>query len=201
MGIFKKKGGKSVEVQERVARIPELPRLPEFPEMEGEDFDDSIHKLPRFPNGSLGEKFSQDTIKDAITGKKEGEVFADDFMTEDEIRMTQPPLRKPLTREVHNYPSYETNITNIETDKLKRALNSSAIEREEPIFVRMDRFEEGLKALDKTKKQILEIERLIQDNREIKLAEEKELESWEKQIQSAKEQLEKVDKSIFSKVE
>ena len=198
MGIFKKKEGKAIRVQEKVTQIPELPRLPDFPEMGGDDFDDSIHKLPRFPNDSLGEKFSQNTIKDAITGKKEEEVLADDFMTEDEIHMTQVPHRKPLTQEVPSYPSYETNI---EKEQLKRAFNQTAIEKEEPIFVRMDRFEEGLKALDKTKKQISEIERLIQTNREIKEAEEKELESWEKQIQNAREQIEKVDRSIFSKIE
>jgi len=90
MGWFNKKKEKEVP------SLLELPKLPELPKIEENYLDDSkIHQLPTFPTNPLGEKFSQNTIKEAIAGKKEGEeVFeADDFENED-IQMMQRPLKK-----------------------------------------------------------------------------------------------------------
>ena len=42
---------------------------------------------------------------------------------------------------------------------------------------------------------------MLRDIKTIKEEEEKELEGWEKEIQTIKEQIEKVDKDIFSKIE
>ena len=46
-----------------------------------------------------------------------------------------------------------------------------------------------------------EIERLLADIKRIKDEEEKELESWNREIQMIKTQIELADKEIFSKVE
>src|SRR3989338_136025 len=89
--------------------IPPLPDLPELPEINDDDILDyaekelgekeEVNKLPRFPSNSTGDKFSQDAIKDAISGKKEGdnEEYADDLPDYQEAQMTQRPLR-PLQR-------------------------------------------------------------------------------------------------------
>ena len=72
MGWFKKKEEKEVP------SLPELPRLPELPSIREEGFDDfKIHQLPSFPTNALGKKFSQDTIKEAVAGEKEGEEVFD----------------------------------------------------------------------------------------------------------------------------
>lgn len=187
MGWFKKKTKE--DKKKEVPTLLELPKLPEFPKLENEKVDLTksklIHQLPSFPTSSLGEKFSQNTIKDAITGKKEGEeVFdADDFVpTEDEIQMMQ---RKPFTR--------EATSSDFKTSK--------SVKRKEPIFIRIDRFEECLQIFEKTKTKILEMESMLKEIKRIKEKEEKELEFWENEIKTIKKQIEKIDKDIFSKIE
>lgn len=191
MGWFKKKQKKSEKKE--IPSLPELPKLPELPGDEKKDLE-SIHQLPSFPTDSLGEKFSQNTIKEAVTGKKEGEeVFGtDDFAsTEDDMRMMQKPLKKPLTKELSS------------PKKIPQEFEQAAkkVKEAEPIFIRIDKFEEGLHVLEKSKTQILEIEKMLRNIKRIKEEEEKELELWENEIQTAKEQIEKVDKDIFSKIE
>ena len=185
MGWFSKKEqpGKREEVP---LTLPELPKLPEFPKLdEDHDSDDKIvHKLPSFPTTSIGNKFSQNTIKEAVSGKKEEEVFdANDFeLPEDyeEIQKMHQPLRKPMTREIG--PSIKKG-------------------EGEPVFIRIDKFEESLHVFEKAKHQIKEVEKLLKDIKKIRTKEEDELEFWEKEMQSIKNQVEKVDQDIFSKIE
>jgi hypothetical protein len=187
MGLFKKKKG----VKKETSLLPDLPKLPELPELPRTDEEEKqIHKLPSFPPNSLGTKFSRNTIKEAVAGEKEGELSADDFLDEDEKRMMQEPARKPLTEEIG--------------EEIPPRLKKLGAEREksitEPIFIRIDRFEEALKIFNETKKKISEIDRILEDVRKIKEKEDNELKIWENEIRYMKEQIEKVDKDIFSKI-
>jgi len=191
MGWFKKKEKK--DEKKDIPSLPELPKLPEFPKYERKDLE-QIHQLPSFPNDSLGKKFSQNTIKEAVTGKKEDEeVFeTDDFAaTEDNMRMMEKPLKKRLTKELPF------------TKKIPEGFKEAAkkVKEAEPIFIRIDKFKESLEAIENAKKQISEIEKMLRNIKRIKEEEEKELELWENEIQTAKEQIAKVDKDIFSKIE
>lgn len=192
MGLFNKRDETKLKDFSKLPELPRLPELPELPENEfaedEEEFSNNIPQLPRFPNDSLGQKFSQNTIKEAVTGKKEDKVFANEFEDEENQMMQKPsmnfryPVPKKITRE-------------FQQEEFSRRRES------EPIFVRMDKFQEGLNSLEGAKKQIFEIEKLMKDIRAVKEAEEKELESWERQIQVAKSQIDKVDKNIFSRLE
>ena len=104
MGLFKKKAkkkGKEIKKPE-VEKLPELPKLPDFPDFNEPEKKKQLSKLPRFPNSSLGQKFSQDTIKEAVTGGKEEDEEvpeADEFVLEDEQMMRRPlseDIRKPV---------------------------------------------------------------------------------------------------------
>ena len=194
MALFKKRDETKLKDFSKLPELPQLPELPEIPENEYsdddiEEFSGKIPQLPRFPNDSLGQKFSQNTIKEAITGKKENKVFADEFDEDEENQMMQKPL------ESFEYPVPKKMTSNFRSEEFSRRRES------EPIFIRMDKFQEGLNSLEDAKKQIFEIEKIIKNIREIKEAEERELESWERQIQIAKSQIDKVDKSIFSRLE
>ncbi len=136
----------------------------------------------------MGKKFSSNTIKDAVAGEKE-ESLVNDFEDEDERRMMQEPARKPFTEEIEEAPS-----------RLKRIGMEKEKSITEPIFIRIDRFEEALKIFNETKKKIFEIERILEDIKKVKEKEESELKTWEDEIRSMKEQIEKVDKDIFSKI-
>ncbi len=188
---------------EGMVSLPELPKLPEFSNVGGKNFEESIHQLPSFPSNSLGEKFSQDTIKNAITGEKEDEeVFeANDFAPgEDEMQMMQKPLKESLTKEV-GFPieKRKTLLSSRIPKEFKKTENK--IGKSEPIFIRIDKFEESLQIFEKVKTKILEMETMLRDVKRIKEEEEKELTSWESGIQMIKGQIEKIDNDIFSKIE
>ena len=186
MGLFKKK--KEGKKETSVPALPKLPKLPELPR--ADDEEKQIHKLPSFPPNSLGTRFSRNTIKEAVAGEKEDELLADDFLDEDEMRMMQEPARKPLTEEIGE-------------EKPSR-LKKYDVEREEgitePIFIRLDRFEEALKIFNEMKKKVSEIDGVLEDIKKVKEKEDNELKIWENEIRSMKEQVEKVDKDIFSKI-
>jgi len=177
MGLFKKKEKK----EEAVPKLPELPRLPEIPDIaEFQKYtEEKLPQLPSFPNGDLGNKFSQNTIKEAITGRKEEEGGADESV--EEIQM----MRKPLVREENEEYSMPT------MQKTREA---------EPIFIRMDKFEEGSKTFEEVKRKVAEIEKMLAGVKRIKEEEEKELQSWTDEINQVKEKLVKIDDNIFSKV-
>lgn len=187
MSWFNKK-----EVKENKSRIPSLPNLPKLT-LE-EDELRPINQLPSFPNNSLGNKFSQDTIKEAITGEKEDDWFdADDY----ENQMMLEPKKEPL-------PSFEEDDLKTVPKKMEYNFKTTIPQKtkdDEPIFIRLDKFKEGLKLFEKTKEQITQIEVTLKDIRKVKEEEEKELSSWEKELQELKKKVERIENDLFSKLE
>ena len=200
MGLFKKEkkdsgknDSKKMNVPEStMPKLPELPKLPDFQGYE-EDSDyneNELPQLPSFPNNTLGNKFSQNTIKDAVAGEKEVEPEEAEDFEENEEPMMQKPLAKTMPAsempEQRNYPSYSRTYT---TQK-----------KPEPVFIRLDKFEESMDIFNNAKEQISEIEKFLNEIKNLKQKEDEELNSWEDQIQEIKKQIEKVDQDIFSKI-
>ena len=175
--------------QNKGGEIPELPELPKISEFAYDRESEPLQQLPSIPSNKLGQKFSQNIIKEAVSGEKE-EEDADEGLREFP-RMMHPPI-KPRTEEISErkpMPSlreYESVIRK---------------EKAEPIFIRIDKFEESLKIFESTKNRIFEIEKMLRDIKRLKEEEEKELEMWEQEIPNLKQQIEKVDQDIFSKVD
>jgi hypothetical protein len=242
MGLFSRKNKKEDLKKGMVApELPELPKLPELPPMHEFHEDDHLPQLPTFPNNSLGNKFSQNTIKEAVAGKKEGEVFVAEDFSEEHSGMMQKPLKRSFSQEYENYQSRgpeklvkksftqsydengimqqksfsqedeeeeveDTRPIQKNPPKTKEihqefAVRNYMTKKAEPVFIRIDKFEESMKIFQEIKSQISEIEKLIKDTKEIKAKEEQELASWEKEIQTIKNEIEKVDSEIFSRVE
>jgi len=191
MGWFTTKD-KPEERGEPTLDLPELPKLPELPDLDESPKQEKFqnpHRLPSFPSSPLGKKFSQNTIKNAVTGEKEvGGFDADDLALDDEeeMQMMPKPLKKPLIRGVVYEEPIMPRIT-----QMKRA---------EPVFIRIDKFEESLNLFEKAKSQISEIEKMLTHIKKAKEEEEKELVFWESEMQKIKNQIQKVDQDIFSKV-
>jgi hypothetical protein len=184
MGLFNKKNNLAEENLNAMPRLPELPRLPSLPNMEGNfDEDMELPKLPSFPNNSLGDKFSQDTIKEAVAGEKEVEPDeVDDFERNEGQMMPRLPEETVSRRESYSSKQYPRQ------------------RKEEPVFIRLDKFEESLEIFKEAKEQISEMEHLLADIKDLKQREETELNHWENHIQEIKNQIEKVDQDIFSKL-
>lgn len=239
MGWFNKKEEKKGP-EPKNASLPELPKLPDLPELPDMHAQkpkpkEPLHKLPSFPNNSFGQKFSQNTIKEAVKGEdkqhapnpeeKHGDGFfrANDFAKNKSPRMMQKkPLPKPKPQEF-NFPraeeideadfgieDFETQpatqeFRDFETTEPKEEFRpTTQFERDfkkEPVFIRIDKFEDALKTFEKTKKEVMEIEKVLKDINDVRNDEDKELASWQNNLVKIKEQIEKVDADIFSKIE
>lgn len=178
MGWFNKKEKKQGSIS-----LPDLPKLPELPSLSKEpklNDQQPIPQLPSYPSSSFGEKFSQNAIKDAVSGEEEDDE--EDFDANESILEKVMPMRKPLVKE-------ETIYRNLR-----------GTQKDEPVFVRLDKFEEGLKIFEDTKHKIMELEKMLRDVKSIKEEEEKELQEWGLEIQRLKGQFEKIDRDIFSKI-
>jgi len=255
MALFGKKDKKS-EVKkpsQTAPELPELPKLPEFPPVTPAPTppatlakeDERLPQLPTFPNNSLGNKFTQDTIKEAVAGEKEGEeVFeAEDFPEEHAGMMQKPLIKKSFSKDYDDYEqsisgsrpekkfsqeyddddvpeteevyermmpampvappvtkSVSKPLTKLVDNSQEFAVKNYMTKKAEPVFIRIDKFEESIKIFQDIKSQISEIEKLIKNTKEIKAKEEEELLSWEKEVQAIKNQIEKVNQDIFSRV-
>jgi len=186
MGLFSKKEKKS---EEGIPELPRLPRLPDLPNWE----EKNISSLPSFPSSPAGKRFSQESIKDAVSGKKEEDDFYADEFPNSEMRMMREPLRKPMTEEVEEEIDEEFSESPVSPTKTFK-------QETEPVFVRIDKFEEGLRTFEAIKSQISEIEKILAETRRIKEKEDIELRSWENELKRMKGEIEKISRDIFSKI-
>ena len=215
MGLFSREK-KEEKKEEAIPSLPELPKLPSISNM-----GESTGELPQLPNFSktiLGEKFSKNVIKKAVNGKKEEgrEISEDDFSKKKGQMILESPQRQPsyespgkFTRREIQEEFEDTGRRSQSYDPQRRIINREIpegfeeagrrIKDAEPIFVRIDKFEESRRIFERTKEQIYEIERELNKIKSIKQEEDKELASWEQEILNIKEKISKVEKDIFSK--
>ncbi len=200
MGLFNKK-------EQHIPRLPDLPTLPKIPQapsMDKQNFSpkflpdidmpsQNIHELPSFPTDNFSEKFSQNSIKSAIEGENELNLSKEE-MLEEEINELDDPFMAP--QKIKNFSQKEFKPSQ-EFITTKETTHS---EINEPVFVRIDKFEESLKIFKRTKNKLSEIEDLLKKTKEIKSKEDEELSLWENELRKLQEQIGKVDKDIFSKV-
>ena len=72
---------------------------------------------------------------------------------------------------------------------------------EEPLFIRIDKFEESALKFNNVKEKLREAERMLSQVQQIKKHEESELATWESELRMLKTQIDEIDEDIFSKVE
>lgn len=171
MWPFKKK-----EKRERkgIPEISELPELPPFPKA----FEESPKPEPK--------------IKDELPPLPSFSPSPKYIIKEPPKIKVELPKPKPRTRELEEIKErvYKPIVKEI-TPEIKT----------EPIFVRIDRYQQALAQFQEIKKRISEIDNLLRDIREIRSREEAELQQWEQEIQDAKSKLNSIDKTIFKKLE
>jgi len=184
MGLFGKKKEKKKE------EVPSLAELPKLPELDSpKKFEEDFHRLPSFPSNSFGKKFSQDSIKEAV----KGEDYDEDFESFNPDEIIEGSLKKPQIRELED---------EVEAEEMggRRRFGKRSVVESEPIFVRIDKFEDAMKIFDHTKRQLSEIENILGHVKKVKDDEERELQEWENNLKNMKSQIEKVDRDIFSKI-
>ncbi|HLC87070.1 MAG TPA: hypothetical protein VJH65_02235 [Candidatus Nanoarchaeia archaeon] len=193
MGWFKKKEGLKKEQLKTIPQeLPELPDLPEIEIAETNLGEETLPQLPSIPRNSFGEKFSRHVIKGAISGKEDIEEIS-----EEDEEQTLPKPKIPMTVEESDL---EGVIKRVEIPS-EFISNRKRAREAEPIFVRIDKFEESVQILEKIKEKLADVEKILRETKEIKEQEEIELEKWQREIQVIKSQVEKVDKDVFSRTE
>lgn len=161
------------EAKDSLAELPELPPMPELPFLARPRTE--LPALPSFPISQAGEKISREAVKDIVL----------DYSPEAE----EPAFaRKPVTKE-------------IEMPGFKEPAKMPNIMKEEPIFIRIDKYNDSLLKFQEVKKKLLEIENMLNNIKEEKAKEDIQLREWESEIQQAKSKLDFIDKNIFQKLE
>ncbi len=192
MGLFSKK-------KNNIEEIPSLPKLPDLP-MDSLNLPDTppglpnieTYKLDSFSNNKPENNFNQ-AIKQEVN--EPNNEYSHSFFEKQ---------AKPLNayNPENNNRSLNTEKRTIELPENNNFNNSSRITKQaEPIYIRLDKFEVTVEAFREIKNKIIEIEDLLERTKKIKQDEEKELDSWEREIQMIKSRIDLIDKSVFNKLD
>ncbi|MEK6936410.1 MAG: hypothetical protein AABW67_06500 [Nanoarchaeota archaeon] len=194
MGLFSKKKNNTEE-------IPSLPKLPELP-MESLNLPDTPPGLPNIETYPLN-SFLNNKPENNFTQAVKQEV-------NDPNNEYSHSFFEKQTKQLNAYNPEDINRsinTERRTIELPEFNNSrfnnsnKTIKQAEPIYVRLDKFEITVETFRDIKNKIIEIEDLLERTKKIKQDEEKELDSWEREIQMIKSRLDLIDKSIFNKLD
>ncbi len=197
MSWFGKKETENLD-EDQIPSLPRLPELPSLPEMsEDRPRKDSLQQLPSYPSTTTGNLFSQNAIKDAVDGEEEDRGTLGSF-SDFNPEITKAPLKSkikeiPMTKGLSRKSTYQIPEEFKDADRKVREA--------EPIFIRLDKFEDSLNTFQKTKDKINEIEKMLRDIKTLKDEEEKELEYWEQELKSIRSQIDRIDEDLFSKIE
>jgi len=185
--------------------LPELPKILTIPKKVKEpQGTEKLPQLPSFPSNSFGDKFSQNAIKHAVSGEREVE---EDEEEPEDVSNLLPRLPKrdlpPSEEIIGGIKIKRPLIQEIDAPEIKERTikQGHRLKQIEPVFIRVDKFEEAMNLFLKAKKEISEIEHLLGETKKLKEKEEQELINWESEIKNIKQQIEKIDEDIFSKIE
>jgi len=178
-----------------------------------------IHSLPSFPDSSTHNDFSQAAIKDAVGTEEAGEMPAipgeegkDIKLVEmkewdpvelpesakEEEHMVPPPMPVPPVAKIAPPPEMGLGERKI-LPPLKMAtspVNAGNLD----VFVKLDKFHSAKKTLGEVKSKLEEVDGLIRKIREVKMREEQEIASWEKDLTFARSRIQEITENIFEKV-
>ena len=168
--------------------IPELPELPPLPELDYKPdikrlktgIKDELPPLSSFPTFSAKEKIGNVSAKHEI---------------KEPLKIKVDLPRKSRTREL------EENEIREKTGHIPIVKEISSGIKIEPIFVRIDKYQQAMSQFQSIKKRLTEIDNLLRNIKEMRNKEEAELQQWEQEIQEAKSKINNIDKTIFSKLE
>ncbi|MEM2956264.1 MAG: hypothetical protein QW041_01670 [Candidatus Pacearchaeota archaeon] len=148
--------------------LPSLPELPELPE------------LPKFPELP---KVPQEKEIPTLPSLPSLPSPSPKLLLEPE--QIKVPV-KPVTMEISDIEKKE-----FETEKIKEI-------KEQPIFVKIDKYRDAIANLEMIKKKIHETSNLLEKIKETRAKEEEELNIWAQEINTIKEKIEIIDKKLFS---
>lgn len=205
MGLFNKK--------EKIPDIPispSLPSLPPLPPIKEEAQKRDLPELPSFPANPKNENLNQRMVKSAVSeGPSSEEVGMSTIpenlqMPEEQKEGLMIPSKSPIQRLIPEPPKsiapvsqkkMESSKPEIPTTTLKASRSS-----DEPIFIRIDKFQAAQKNFEDIKSKMIEIEFILKKIKDVKSREEDELKGWTEDIEKLKSRLVEVDSDIFNQL-
>ncbi|MBS3092725.1 hypothetical protein J4466_04895 [Candidatus Pacearchaeota archaeon] len=201
MGFFSKnKNIKENKIPE-LPKLPPLPNAPRLPEIKKEPEEEPNFTLPSLPSSNIGQRINQDMIKGAVSGRNSEENEAEMYLPSEHLqkpRVQEIPNFKRMqgsrTLEISDYPQIRpknSDFQNFQESRTKKA---------EPLFIKLDKYESTLSTFNEIRLRVGEIESLLRNIKEIKSKEERELDDWEREIQTIKARLDQVDRELFKNI-
>ena len=206
MGLFSKK--------EEVPKIPVAPTLPELPQLEKLKNKKELPELPTFPSNARNDNITQEMVKSAVadipTVQEMPEAPAQIEAPQEELPQADPiaqiieaPVQKAIPA-LPEMPAESQAPQDIPEVTISEPAPIQAQEpnphQNEPIFVRIDKFQEAQKNFTTIKKKVEEIESIIKKIKDVKSQEEDELKGWTEDVEKIKSRLAEVDNGIFNQV-
>lgn len=175
MALFKKRSDSD---------IPKIPPLPEFPREQRE------RELPSIPAG-FNEDVNRDIIKSAI---------GDDLSSYDESLGGTGIPSPPRIREENDrfLPQEQLSPSIIESEPERKDVRP--LDGPDSIFIRIDKFRSAKKQISGIKKDLLEVEAIVNKLKEIKIKEDSEVGEINLTLDNIKKKIGDVDSLVFDKV-
>ncbi|MFA5857420.1 MAG: hypothetical protein WC867_08720 [Candidatus Pacearchaeota archaeon] len=197
MGLFSKQKEELVN-SEPVPGLPELPEMVEDMPVINQEYTQSALPVISQPEIVKPITIIQPPSQSEEFGIEYG-MQKSKFDTINNIDDYQQEQPKPIIQSKEK-PKIEPPPKTIERVERKEIKETSTIsKKDEPVYLRLDKFKITMDNFDGIKDKLKEMEKLIQKLRDIKGDEEKELTEWEQEIQIIKARMETIDKTIFDK--
>jgi len=178
MGLFSK------EKKREVSKI-NLPHLPELPSSNNFNFPE----LPNFPESPELPAIETNPMPNLP------EFPTSESLEQQEIKGALTP---PLGFQKSGFSSFKPFSESFESP-VYHSTEKSRIN--EPVFIRLDKFQMAIETFEEIINKVNEIESLIKKTKEIRRQEEEELNVWEKEIETIKSRMNSIDQSVFSKLD
>ena len=172
---------------------------PEFPSMSSK-----AQALPSLPKSRFNERLNQDIVKSAVSdSSEEKEVEIEELPRDFKFEQMERAGKEEMIPSVLNT---ETVMKKMSEEKApeKRAApiisRPKQISESEPVFVRIENFQESEKRFNEIKKKVREIENALNKVKEVKIKEDEEISRWTEDLGKIKSKLNEIDSDIFSKI-
>ena len=178
MGWFGKKEEKEI-----------MPDLPEFESV-------SMPKLPRLPELPNLPELPEKTFSLPELNEEDNLVFSrNDLPLLDDVKINRNAT--DFRTDVNRMKEFRKSEDVLKESPSLQLKESKRVKENEPIYIRLDKFQTTQQAFYEIKNKIDEIEKTLVKLKEIKEREDKELEEWEKETQLIKARLNAIDTHLF----
>jgi len=223
MGWFSKK-------KDKVPELPPSPTLPEMPKESNEVKKElpELPSFPAHSNNNINQEMVKSAVGDSPP-PGENEVTAsipNDIPLEEGGEKVSPnpllpevPKLKPEDKDLpgsklkpeegFSIPTppkvegYHDNqdLSDMEPRPKKKSIpNLHEQDHNEPIFIRLDKFNASQKNFDTIKEKVKSIESTLEKIKEVRSREDEEIKDWAKEVENMKSGLTKIDSEIFEQI-